>query len=1034
MAGSNIERDLIYGLVAMRAGLVGRDALIAALADWSLDTSMPLEAIFRDRLRLSDAQRAMLAGLVETHLSTHHTDFAASPAEIDTQDVLRDTLAPAATQYITPPWVTPARQPAATAGASRFRIVRTHAKGGLGEVFIAIDEELHREIALKEIQSHRANHPESQRRFRFEAEVTGGLEHPGIVPVYGMGQYPDGRPYYAMRFIHGESLREAIKRYHAIEDPARRGFELRQLLGKIVAVCHAVEYAHSRAILHRDIKPHNIMLGPFGETLVVDWGLAKSIGGDGRGDPNTASARVTPLRPRSGSGTAMTRLGSVIGTPQFMSPEQASGEFERLGPASDIYSLGATLDCLLVGEAPSRRSDATTKVREGQFPTPRQVRRDIPKALEAICLKAMALRPEDRYPSARALADDIERWLADEPVSVYPEPLAAQAGRWARRHKTLVVGTGALLVTALLAMSIGLALIRREQRRTEANFRLARAAVDQMLTELAQVELADVPQMEPVREKMLGKALEFNREFLRERGHDPSIRQEAGRANIRLGDIQEMLGDDSDAERAYRRAIALLGGLVAARPDEPSYRRDLAQAQHKLGVLLKESNRFEESERALLEALRLRTALVAELPGDPAYKEDEKNTVYFLGALRGHLAGKLKEVEAAYEEAIAAQRKLVADNPGRLGYRGDLARYLNNLAGLVAVSDRPGAELLYQEAEAIQRRLADRAPTVASYKWQLGRTLNNLGAVRKESQDYQQAELDFGAAIDRLKELADAFPTVPDYRRELASAYGNRSTAFLGGRKPRDAEADLDEAVRIYEALVKQFPRRPDYRYRMALIRRKLGILLANTGRTAQAETPLRAAEGALSRLVAAYPQVPEYRSELGTTLSNLATVLDSLRRTPEARRCVEEAIRNDTIALESNRRNEYYRHFLLRDYRDLELLLNFLRDWTGLAKAADELPGLLPDEPEACLIAARLLARATALAARDPRQHALELSYAERALRRLRETIRREAAPPERLLRDLRDPAFDPIRRGRDEEFQRLEDTLRARIKPPIG
>ena len=365
-----------------------------------------------------------------------------SLAEIDTQDVLRDPLAPAATQYITPPWVTPASRPAATAGASRFRIVRTHAKGGLGEVFIAIDEELHREVALKEIQSHRADHPESQLRFRFEAEVTGGLEHPGIVPVYGMGQYPDGRPYYAMRFIHGESLREAIKRYHAIEDPARRGFELRQLLGKIVAVCHAMEYAHSRAILHRDIKPHNIMLGPFGETLVVDWGLARSIDGDGRGDPHAASAHVTPLRPRSGSGTAMTRLGSVIGTPQFMSPEQASGEVERLGPASDIYSLGATLYCLLVGEAPSRRSDATTKVREGQIPTPRQVRRDIPKALEAICLKAMAPRPEDRYPSARALADDIERWLADEPVSVYREPLAARAGRWARRHKTLVVGTG----------------------------------------------------------------------------------------------------------------------------------------------------------------------------------------------------------------------------------------------------------------------------------------------------------------------------------------------------------------------------------------------------------------------------------------------------------------------------------------------------------------------------------------------------------------------------------------------------------------
>ena len=218
----------------------------------------------------------------------------------------------------------------------RFRILRPHAQGGLGAVFVALDEELHREVALKQILDAHADDPTSRARFLREAEITGGLEHPGIVPVYGLGSYPDGRPYYAMRFIRGESLKEAIAAFHADDakraDPGRRSLGLLKLLRRFLAVCDAIDYAHSRGVLHRDLKPSNVILGKHGETLVVDWGLAKA-----RGRSDTAeSSDVRPLVPSSASGSAETLPGSALGTPAYISPEQAQGDLEHLGPQSDV--------------------------------------------------------------------------------------------------------------------------------------------------------------------------------------------------------------------------------------------------------------------------------------------------------------------------------------------------------------------------------------------------------------------------------------------------------------------------------------------------------------------------------------------------------------------------------------------------------------------------------------------------------------------------------------------------------------------------
>jgi serine/threonine-protein kinase len=325
-------------------------------------------------------------------------------------------------------------------------------------VFVARDEELGRTVAVKQLNEGYADNASLRARFVLEAEITGNLEHPGVVPVYSMGSYADGRPYYAMRFIQGDTLRDAIRR-HDFEgtrlNVRERSLHLRSLLIRFVEVCNTIAYAHSRGVLHRDIKPHNVILGRYGETLIIDWGLAKVAG---QTEPK-ADSEERMLEPRSASGADVTHPGSALGSPAYMSPEQAAGDLERLGPTTDIYSLGATLYDILTGHAPQtgrELHEILGRVQRGEFPHPRQVKRDVPRALEAVCLKAMALDPADRYRTVSDLARDIERWLADEPVSAWQEPRLSRIRRWMLRHQTLFVAS---VVTLAMALAFEIALL-----------------------------------------------------------------------------------------------------------------------------------------------------------------------------------------------------------------------------------------------------------------------------------------------------------------------------------------------------------------------------------------------------------------------------------------------------------------------------------------------------------------------------------------------------------------------------------------------
>ncbi len=375
-----------------------------------------------------------------------------------------------------------------TAAGPRYSQLTFHAQGGLGKVFRAHDEELHREVALKGMVPGLDRDAEARRRFLQEAEITARLEHPGVVPVHGLVRDPDGRPFYAMRFIRGESLKAALDRFHQADGPGRdageRNLAFRQLLGRFVEVCNTIAYAHSRGVLHRDLKPHNVMLGSYGETLVVDWGLAKPVS---RTEEQRQATAEETLRPSSHSGE-QTQMGQAMGTPAFVSPEQAAGRWNVVGPASDVYGLGAILYALLTGSAPVRGRDAyeiLAKVQRGDFPRPRQVKASVPAALEAICLKAMALEPEKRHGSAQELAADVERWLADEPGS-WHESWGTRARRWLRRRRTLVTSVSLALVVAVLVLSgatllLGKAWEREKAAASEAreNAEKARDSADQ---------------------------------------------------------------------------------------------------------------------------------------------------------------------------------------------------------------------------------------------------------------------------------------------------------------------------------------------------------------------------------------------------------------------------------------------------------------------------------------------------------------------------------------------------------------------------
>jgi serine/threonine-protein kinase len=936
------DRNLIFGLLALQMDFLTREQLLDAMNAWMLRKTTPLGDILRERGVLSDRRLALLHGMVEEHVEQHGDAVASLAAlrveasvrydldRLDDADVqaslasLAARTRPGASEdSLSPPAILAPSPSAPLANGMRFRRLREHARGGLGEVFVAQDEELHREVALKQIQQRFADQLDARYRFVREAEITGHLEHPGVVPVYGLGAYPDGRPYYAMRFIHGESLAEAIQRFHqADEDPRRdageRSLALRELLGQFVAVCQAVGYAHARGVVHRDLKPANVMLGEYGETLVVDWGLARLLA---QTDAEATTAG-SPVRVSAGGGSTATELGQVLGTPAYMPPEQASGKHDEVGIASDVFALGATLYCLLTGAPPYQGHDAIIQAAMGEVVPARQRKASVPAALESICAKAMAARPAERYRTAGSLAADVQRWLAGEPVSAYREPLMERVRRWGRRHRTLVSVGVALLLAGVVALTVGLWLVNAERTKTaserdralnaeanatenlelaQKNLTLARRAIDECYNVAYKDPLFQGPRMEKARNLLLRKTLDYYKNFRSQRPDDRALQHEEAVQWFRVGHIEGVLLRAKDARQAYERARELFGALVQSHPDLPEYQNDLAVTHNNLGILLMALGQGAEALKEYQQARSLQLKLVQSQPNVAAYQQDLAFTHNNLGLLLSEL-GQRAEALKEHQRARTLHLKLVRTYPDVPEYQNDLASTHNNLGKLLSdLCQRSEALKEYQQARSLRLELVQSQPDLPEFQKALANTHHNLGLLLSALNQRPEALKEYQQARSLFLKLVHSHPDLPEFQKALALTHYNLGNLLSELGQREQALKEHQQARSLQLKLVQSQPDLPQYQHHLAGTHNNLGILLMALGQRAEALKEYQQARSLQLKLVRSHPDLPQYQHDLAGTCCNLGNLLrdsgkaqDSLGHYAEAIALLQAVRRRD--------------------------------------------------------------------------------------------------------------------------------------------
>jgi serine/threonine protein kinase len=779
----------------------------------------------------------------------------------------------------------------------RFAVRDLHARGGLGEVYKAQDTELNREVALKKIQTRFADDASCRRRFLSEAELTARLDHPGVVPVFGLVADGFGRPCYAMRFIRGESLKDEIDRYFRPPAPAAPGavggktedgspgnsqtadsrrIAFRQLLQRFTAVCQAIAYAHTRNVIHRDIKPANVMVGTFGETLVVDWGLAKALD-----DPQTPEESQTGptgahLNPNgTGSSDQMTTMGTVVGTPAFMSPEQAAGRIDIIGPASDVYSLGATLYYILTGKSPFTGNDPTltiSRVQEGTFPPPREVAGDVSKPLEAICLKAMATRPEDRYPTAQALAADVDRWLSDEPVSCHRDPLAARLARWARRHPARVAAAVSLLFTGFLAAAVILFVVDQARKQTEESlikvtkaeddarqalkaetaakektrdaldkltdqekqtrdqrdaaerardlakkrFGLASKAFEKVVFEI-QSQLEDRSGTQRLRQSLLQTAQEGLNDLLTSGGRvSGAERHEADRvlfgARVQMGDVYKSLGNTLAARNEYETAVE---SARALRSTDPEDQKNLATGYYKLAEIRLQAGETTKASEAAREALDLRTTLLTLASTNP----DARGAV---AAAQDRLALVAQEQGHTREawEACQTSRDIRASLYAR-AIVTSMGIIMSQTSRDIRASLYAAAPANTKTAQEAGRDLAQSHEREADILLRMGNLSGAEAAVRK--------------ALTLREKLAKELPDRVEVQREWAAAYARLGEVNIDRADMGGALTAFETELGILKKVGDKDPLSAGVKADEAVARGRIGYVLLRTGKIEQA-------------------------------------------------------------------------------------------------------------------------------------------------------------------------------------------------------
>jgi serine/threonine protein kinase/tetratricopeptide (TPR) repeat protein len=766
-----------------------------------------------------------------------------------------------------------------------YKLMEQIGEGGMGLVFVAEQQQpVRRKVALKVIKPGMDTR-QVIARFEAERQALALMDHPNIAKVHDGGETASGRPYFVMELVKGVPITEYCDENRLTTD---------ERLELFLPVCQAVQHAHQKGIIHRDIKPSNVLVASHDgvpAVKIIDFGVAKAVG--------------QQLTER----TLYTQFTQLIGTPLYMSPEQAGQSALDVDTRSDIYSLGVLLYELLTGTTPFDKErlreadydEIRRIIREEEPPRPSTristmgqaattvsaQRKSDPKRLSQLCrgeldwivMKALEKDRNRRYETASALAADVQHYRHDEPVLACPPSALYRFGKFARRNRVTLgaasaIGLAVVLTTVVLAidnavitrrtqekeealLQKGTALdqARQEKDRADRNLAYAKKAVRDYLTATAADPRLKTADFQNLRKDLLATAVPFFEEFVRQKADDPQLEAERGESLLQLGSVREALGEMEKARDEYAQARAIFADLAAAHAEVPNYREALAVSLNNLGRALNDLRRPDEAEAVFREALAILDKLLAEDPEQPKYRQRMAKAYNELGhLLRGQ--GKLADERNAYRQAVAVLEKLVSDFPSVTEYRENLAVAQTNLANLLSRSGETDEGLrLHREVLATKADLVKSHPGNRTYRAGLASSYINLGFALEKLRKWSEAEAAYDQAITLWAQLVADFPSAPNYKHTLAMSYSNRAHTLKAQGQPVRAIADCRQAKAILETLVSDFPRNAEYRKGLGTYSSNLGLSLLSNGQPAEAEAAIRAAITVQEALAAEHPQ-----------------------------------------------------------------------------------------------------------------------------------------------------------------------------------
>jgi eukaryotic-like serine/threonine-protein kinase len=778
-----------------------------------------------------------------------------------------------------------------------YEILSELGRGGMGVVYKARQAGLNRLCALKMILSGALASSDAIMRFKIEAEAIASLQHPNVVQVYEIGE-ADGCPYFSLEFVDGSNLQTKIA--STPQPPAETALLMRQ-------ICLGVYAAHQRGVLHRDLKPANILLTKDNVPKITDFGLAKRIEEKDHGQ---------------------TRTGAILGTPSYMAPEQAMGRAKDVGPAADIYSLGAVLYDMLTGRPPFRGEtvmDTLNQVQKLEPLPPRYLAPKVPLDLQTICLKALQKEPHKRYETAGEMAEDLRRFGAGEPILARPTPAWERAAKWMKRRPAVasLIGISTTAAVSVLVLS-GLwletarvaaedkadqqaqrtleqqqARIKAEELKSQAvqerdvanqqrklaekRLTLGRKIVDDMLIRVGGPDLRYEPRMELVRRDLLEKGLGFYKDFLRDPGTDPALRFDTALANVQVGYIYRDLGQYDDALKQFQLALARFGDLQREHPTDVQYRRGVAQSTMDRAILWQLQNRLPESQQGYQEALDLVGGLARDYPESQEYQNELANLYDNRASL--YLAlGRTQEAEANYDTSLKLRNGMIAKGINDPESRKRLARLDRNRGALLMqVGKLPEAEKALVEARYLELGLTKEVPGVPDYVADWASTCMGLSLCYRKLGRPKPAAEELEQAIRLLTELKNDYPRTPEFRQELGRAH--YELGMLQGEQGhlQQAQDEIAKALEIQEELLAKQPKLAAVRLQLAKSHISLGIAFSGLTKNDKALAQYRLGVDLLEKMKPTAAAAPDVCEELARGHENLAELQTALKNPMEA-------------------------------------------------------------------------------------------------------------------------------------------------------